>query len=54
MEIFKYMLWVIADYKDCNPVTNIALQGRGGVVMTPSMPQVYFYTVVVLVGGHHN
>ena len=41
-EIFNFMLWVIADYKDRNPVTNIALQGCGGVVMTPSMSQVYF------------
>ncbi len=36
-EIFKFMLWLITDYKDRNPVTNIALQGCGGVVMTPSM-----------------
>ncbi len=31
MENFKYMLWVIADYRGLNPVTNIALQGQGGV-----------------------
>ncbi len=39
-EIFKYMLWVIADYWDSAPVTNIALQEHGGVRRTPSMPQV--------------
>ncbi len=31
MEFFKYMLWVIADYRGLNPMTNIALQGQGGV-----------------------
>ncbi len=40
-EIFKYMLWVIADYWVLYPVTNIAFQGQGGVCLkTPSRPQV--------------
>ncbi len=41
MKIYKYMLWVITDYWVLYPMTNIALQGRGGVCLkTPSMPQV--------------
>jgi hypothetical protein len=52
-QIFKYILWVIADYWDLNPVTNIALQGRDGVVETPSASQVYLSIVIVVAKGHH-
>ncbi len=39
-ENFKYMLWVIADYRVLYPMTNIALQEQGEVLETPSKPQV--------------
>ncbi len=39
-ENFQYMLWVITDYRVLYPVTNIALQEQGGVLETPSKPQV--------------
>ncbi len=45
-ENFKYMLWFIADYWGF-PVTNIALQGEGGVARTPSTPQVYYLYVLL-------
>ena len=47
-EIFKYMLWVIADYWG-TPVTNIALQGRGGVSRPRPRPGIK--GSVVVVGG---